>query len=138
MLLPISKKRYANVAVSLECHGIRVEQPGDLAQALKTAMSTSGPTVVDFIVTRDPAKMLPGVDNRAAEIKRATGSHSYGTRLLCEATFRQHLVESCHEVSKADLTLRTRPCVEFCRGQDHPRGSVLYCADHRGGIWLTL
>jgi acetolactate synthase-1/2/3 large subunit len=33
-------------------------------------MSLKGPTVVDVVVTRDPAKMLPGVDNRAAKIKK--------------------------------------------------------------------
>ena len=32
--------------------------------------STCGSTVVDVVVTRDPAKMLPGVDNRAAKIKK--------------------------------------------------------------------
>jgi hypothetical protein len=36
----------------------------------KRAMSQKGPTVVDVVVTRDPAKMLPGVDNRAAKIKK--------------------------------------------------------------------
>jgi acetolactate synthase-1/2/3 large subunit len=48
----------------------RVEQPGQLAEALKRAMSHKGPTLVDVVVTRDPAKMLPGVDNRAAKIKK--------------------------------------------------------------------
>jgi acetolactate synthase-1/2/3 large subunit len=33
-------------------------------------MSLKGPMVVDVVVTRDPAKMLPGVDNRAATIKK--------------------------------------------------------------------
>jgi acetolactate synthase-1/2/3 large subunit len=28
------------------------------------------PTVIDVVVTRDPAQMLPAVDNRAVEIKR--------------------------------------------------------------------
>jgi acetolactate synthase-1/2/3 large subunit len=28
------------------------------------------PTIIDLVVTRDPAKMLPGVDNRAAIIKK--------------------------------------------------------------------
>ena len=38
--------------------------------ALKPAMSLTGPTVVDVVVTPDPAKMLPGVDNRAATIRK--------------------------------------------------------------------
>jgi acetolactate synthase-1/2/3 large subunit len=33
-------------------------------------MSQKGSPVVDVVVTRDPAKMLPGVDNRAAKIKK--------------------------------------------------------------------
>jgi acetolactate synthase-1/2/3 large subunit len=38
-------------------------------------MSLKGPTVVDVVVTRDPAKMLPGVDNRLQRSRKATGSH---------------------------------------------------------------
>jgi acetolactate synthase-1/2/3 large subunit len=44
-----------------------VEQPDDLASALDTSLSSRGPTVIDVVVTRDPAKMLPGVDSRAAQ-----------------------------------------------------------------------
>ena len=54
----------------LGCNGIRVDEPGQLAAALKQAMSLKGPTVVDVVVTRDPAKMLPGVDSRAAAIRK--------------------------------------------------------------------
>ena len=32
--------------------------------------TTDRPTILDLVVTRDPAKMLPGVDNRAATIKK--------------------------------------------------------------------
>jgi acetolactate synthase-1/2/3 large subunit len=32
-------------------------------------MELKGPTVVDVVVTRDPAKMLPGVDNRAVKVQ---------------------------------------------------------------------
>jgi acetolactate synthase I/II/III large subunit len=49
--------------------GIRVEKPDQLAGALSTAMGLKGPTVVDVVVTRDPAKMLPGVDNRAVKVQ---------------------------------------------------------------------
>jgi hypothetical protein len=31
------------------------------------------PTVIDVVVTRDPAQMLPAVDNRTVEIKRGSG-----------------------------------------------------------------
>jgi acetolactate synthase-1/2/3 large subunit len=66
----LAETNYAEAARVLGCNGIRVEEPGQLAEALKRAMSLKGPTVVDIVVTRDPAKMLPGVDNRAAKIKK--------------------------------------------------------------------
>lgn len=61
---------FASVANSFGCKGIRVEEPNEIHNALKTAMSTKGPVVIDVVVTRDPSKMLPGVDNRAATIKK--------------------------------------------------------------------
>ena len=58
---------YARVAEAMGCRGIRVAQPDDLAPALATALAGDhGPTVVDVLVTREPARMLPGVDSRAA------------------------------------------------------------------------
>jgi acetolactate synthase-1/2/3 large subunit len=66
----LAETNYAEAAKVLGCNGIRVEQPGQLAAALEQAMSLQGPTVVDVVVTRDPAKMLPGVDNRAATIRK--------------------------------------------------------------------
>lgn len=61
---------YANVAQALGCQGIRVEDPADIRAALESgAACTDRPTVIDIVVTRDPAKMLPGVDNRTAKIK---------------------------------------------------------------------
>lgn len=66
----LAETNYADAAKVLGCNGIRVEEPGQLAGALKRAMSLKGPTVVDVVVTRDPAKMLPGVDNRAATVKK--------------------------------------------------------------------
>ncbi len=62
----LAETNYAVAAEALGCNGIRVETPDQLAPALKRAMTLTGPTVVDVVVTRDPAKMLPGVDNRAA------------------------------------------------------------------------
>jgi acetolactate synthase-1/2/3 large subunit len=32
--------------------------------------NTSTPTVLDIVVTRDPAKMLPGVDNRTLVVNK--------------------------------------------------------------------
>lgn len=62
----LAETNYAVAAEALGCNGIRVERPEELASALQRAMSLKGPTVLDVVVTRDPAKMLPGVDNRAA------------------------------------------------------------------------
>ncbi len=67
----LSETNYAKVAEALGCHGIRVESPEQIGQALDSALAQKGrPTVMDIVVTRDPANMLPGVDNRAAKIKR--------------------------------------------------------------------
>ncbi len=66
----LTDTNYAEVAKSLGCFGIRVERPDDLAGALKLAASNKGaPTVLDVVVTRDPGKMLPAVDNRALVVK---------------------------------------------------------------------
>lgn len=62
----LAETDYAAAARVLGCNGIRVEQPGDLAAAFAQASTLKGPTVIDVVVTRDPGKMLPGVDNRAA------------------------------------------------------------------------
>jgi acetolactate synthase-1/2/3 large subunit len=53
------------------CNGIRVEDPDRLAAALDAGLAErTRPTVLDVVVTRDPARMLPAVDNRAVEIKQ--------------------------------------------------------------------
>jgi len=62
---------YASVAESLGCRGIRVEHPDRLADAIRTGLAeTERPVVLDVVVTRDPAKMLPGVDNRTVQAKK--------------------------------------------------------------------
>ncbi len=67
----LSETNYANVAQAMGCEGIRVESPNDLAPALVKAFSnTSQPSVIDVVVTRDPAKMLPAVDNRTVKVKK--------------------------------------------------------------------
>lgn len=65
----LAETNYAGAARALGCNGIRVEQPDQLSGALQTAMASRGPTVLDVVVTRDPAKMLPGVDNRAVKVQ---------------------------------------------------------------------
>ncbi|MCY6379395.1 thiamine pyrophosphate-binding protein [Hoeflea prorocentri] len=62
---------YANIAESFGCHGVRVEDPEELGPAIRVANAErSKPSVVDVVVTRDPAKMLPGVDSRTLKIKK--------------------------------------------------------------------
>ena len=66
----LAETNYARVAEALGVRGIRVEQPGDLGPALEAGFAGTGPTVIDLVVTRDPAKMLPGVDSRTAQVKK--------------------------------------------------------------------
>ena len=61
---------YAAVAKAYGCLGIRVEDPDDLAGALQAGLeNTDTPTLLDVVVTRDPARMLPGVDNRTLKVE---------------------------------------------------------------------
>ncbi len=62
---------YAKLAEGFGCHGIRVEDPADLAAAIQRGFTaTDRPTIVDVVVTRDPAKMLPAVDSRTLVVKK--------------------------------------------------------------------
>lgn len=67
----LSETDYAKAAEALGCHGVRVDEPGRLAGALEAAFAERGrPSVIDVMVTRDPAKMLPAVDNRTVQAKK--------------------------------------------------------------------
>ena len=67
----LSDLNYADIAISLGCHGVRVENPDRLADAFRAAIAhRGGPTLIDVVVTRDAGKMLPAVDNRVAPIKK--------------------------------------------------------------------
>lgn len=67
----LAETNYARVAEALGCRGIRVEQPDELADALRAGLAGRGrPTVIDVVVTRDPAKMLPAADSRAVKVKK--------------------------------------------------------------------
>ena len=58
---------YAAIAQGFGCEGIRVTDPEKLAAALQRGLeNTDTPTIIDAVVTRDPSKMLPAADNRAA------------------------------------------------------------------------
>jgi acetolactate synthase-1/2/3 large subunit len=62
---------YAAIARAMGCNGVRVEDPDRLGEALRTGLAErTRPTVLDVVVTRDPARMLPAVDNRTVEIKQ--------------------------------------------------------------------
>jgi len=62
---------YAKLAEGFGCHGIRVEDPAELAAAIQRGFAaTDRPTIVDVVVTRDPAKMLPAVDSRTLVVKK--------------------------------------------------------------------
>ena len=65
----LAETNYARVAEALACTGIRVEHPDEVAPALQKAFATKGPVVIDVVVTRDPAKMLPAADSRAVQVK---------------------------------------------------------------------
>jgi acetolactate synthase-1/2/3 large subunit len=62
---------YASIARAMGCHGIRVEDPDQLADAYQRAMSQRDlPTVIDVVVTRDPAQMLPAADSRTLKVEK--------------------------------------------------------------------
>lgn len=67
----LSEVNYAVLAESLGCQGIRVEDPDELAGAIAAGLAERGrPTLLDVVVTRDPAKMLPAVDNRTVQVNK--------------------------------------------------------------------
>jgi acetolactate synthase I/II/III large subunit len=62
---------YAAIARAMGCNGIRVANPDGLGEALSAGLAErTRPTILDVIVTRDPARMLPAVDNRTVEIRQ--------------------------------------------------------------------
>jgi acetolactate synthase-1/2/3 large subunit len=67
----LSETHYANVARELGCQGIRIEDPSELGAAFAAGINERNrPTIIDVIVTRDPSKMLPGIDSRTAPIMK--------------------------------------------------------------------
>jgi acetolactate synthase-1/2/3 large subunit len=61
---------YAEIAKGFGCLGIRVTDPEKLSKAISDGLSnTSTPTVIDVVVTRDPARMLPAADNRTLKVQ---------------------------------------------------------------------
>ncbi len=67
----LSEMDYAAIARAMGVGGIRVEEPEALGAALQAGMAERDrPTVIDVVVTRDPSRMLPAVDNRAVQIRQ--------------------------------------------------------------------
>jgi acetolactate synthase-1/2/3 large subunit len=67
----LAETDYAKTANAFGCKGIRVERPGQIAKAIKKSLNEKKiPVVIDVLVTKDPAKMLPGVDNRTVKLKK--------------------------------------------------------------------
>ena len=62
---------YAEIATGFGCLGIRVDDPDKVGPALREGLANvSTPTIIDVVVTRDPAKMLPAADNRTLEVEK--------------------------------------------------------------------
>lgn len=73
----LHEMNYSDIAKAMGCNSIRVTEPGKLQGALREAVTeTSKPILLDVVVTRDPSKMLPGVDARTA------GKIKAGDRLI--------------------------------------------------------
>ncbi len=62
---------YGAAARAFGCYGEKVESPEQLRPALARALEAGIPAVLDVTITRDPAKMLPGIDARSAAPKPA-------------------------------------------------------------------
>lgn len=57
--------RYGEMAAMLGCYGVRVTDPAQLESEFKAAIERKDrPSVIEVMVTTDPAKMFPGTDNR--------------------------------------------------------------------------
>jgi pyruvate dehydrogenase (quinone) len=52
---------FAELARAIGLHGVRVEHPGELDDALRTAFAHPGPTVIDVLVAREEIAIPPGV-----------------------------------------------------------------------------
>jgi acetolactate synthase-1/2/3 large subunit len=67
----LAETDYAATARALGCRGTRIEDPDTLAAALRDGLATRDvPSVLDVVVTRDPARMLPAADNRTVQIRK--------------------------------------------------------------------
>lgn len=58
---------YAEIAKNCGCYGARITNPEQLEPEFKNALTRTIPTVLEVMVTTDPAKMLPGKDDRTKQ-----------------------------------------------------------------------
>lgn len=66
---------YASLARAMGCKGIRIEGPAKLARALREGLeNTASLTVLNVVITHDPAKILPAVDNRTLTVTKGDRS----------------------------------------------------------------
>ena len=67
----LHEMNYADIASNMGCLGIRVEDPEKLVEAFRAGFANkTSPTLIDIVVTRDPSRMLPAVDNRTLKINK--------------------------------------------------------------------
>jgi pyruvate dehydrogenase (quinone) len=57
----LNNPNFADIARSIGLHGVRVDQPNDLDQALRTALSVPGPALIEVMVNRQELSMPPHV-----------------------------------------------------------------------------
>jgi acetolactate synthase-1/2/3 large subunit len=62
---------YAAIARDFKCRGERIEDPERLGAALRESLAwRGGPSILDVVVTRDPAQMLPAADSRTLKVEK--------------------------------------------------------------------
>jgi acetolactate synthase-1/2/3 large subunit len=66
----LTELNYAAIAAAMGCHGIRVEDPEKLGDAVRAGLRRRAvPSVIEVMATRDPAQMLPGIDSRTVAVQ---------------------------------------------------------------------
>ena len=77
---------FAEVARAVGLHGVRVEHPGELDDALRAAFAHPGPAVVDVVTARQEFSMPPKISFEQARAspsgRRAASSAATATRSL--------------------------------------------------------
>jgi acetolactate synthase-1/2/3 large subunit len=62
---------YAAIARQFGCRAERIEDPARLGPALRESLAhRGGPSILDVVVTRDPAQMLPAADSRTLKVDK--------------------------------------------------------------------